>query len=306
VTVDLWVPARTPAFRRTGLEAIATVHEYAPAGPWPDRPGHGDMLVADHDVRAAIEIAPRLEGLRIVQTLSAGVDHIVDRIPAGVTLCNASGVHDIAVAEWVVLAILASNRRLPQLIEAQLSHSWSKDDARGTDLDGARVLILGHGSIGRAVEARLLPFGVDVVRVAGHEREGVHRLADLPLLLPTVDILVVLLPLTAATRGLVGADLLRRLKAGALVVNGSRGAVIDTAALMEALAAGRVRAALDVTDPEPLPDGHPLWSMPDVIITPHVAGDVAAEEDRAWGLVTEQLRRLARGEPLHNVVVDGY
>jgi phosphoglycerate dehydrogenase-like enzyme len=120
------------------------------------------------------------------------------------------------------------------------------------------------------------------------------------------DILIVLLPLTPATRRFVGTEILSHMKPGALLVNASRGAVVDTDALMAALADGRIRAALDVTDPEPLPDGHPLWSMPGVLITPHVAGDVSAEEDRAWALIADQAGRLARGEPLRNIVTDGY
>ena len=135
---------------------------------------------------------------------------------------------------------------------------------------------------------------------------GVLPIEDLPDLLPAADIVVILLPLTASTRGLVNADVLLRMREGALLVNGSRGGVVDTDALMAALGAGRIRAALDVTDPEPLPDGHPLWSLPGVLITPHVAGDVRREEERAWGLVADQVARLARGEPLRNVVVDGY
>jgi phosphoglycerate dehydrogenase-like enzyme len=264
------------------------------------------MLVADHDVRAALEAASRLDGLRVIQTLSAGVDRIVDRLPPGVTLCDASGVHDVGVAEWVVMAILASNRRLPQLIDAQRASAWRREGSRGDDLEGSNVLILGYGSIGRAVENRLVPFGVEVVRVARRERDGVHALAGLPALLPSADVLVILLPLTTETRGLVNAGLLSQLKPGALVVNASRGAVVDTPALLAALTDRRIRAALDVTDPEPLPDGHPLWSMPGVLITPHVAGDVSGEEGRAWALVADQVARLARGEPLRNVVVDGY
>jgi phosphoglycerate dehydrogenase-like enzyme len=265
------------------------------------------MLVADHDVTTAIEAISRIDGLRVVQTMSAGVDRIVDLIPAGITLCDASGVHDVGVAEWIVMAILASNRRLPQLIEAQQRGSWRHGEAaRGDDLDGSRLLVLGYGSIGRAVEERLRPFGVAVDRVARREREGVHPLADLPALIPSADILVVLLPLTLETRGFVGPEILSLMKSGSLLVNASRGAVVDTAALMAALADGRIRAALDVTDPEPLPDGHPLWSMPGVLITPHVAGDVSHEEDRAWALVADQVGRLARGEPLRNVVTDGY
>ncbi len=304
--LDLWIPAGTPQGRRTVLSGAANLHDYPAAGPWPDHLGHGDMLVAGHDVRAALEAVSRLDGLRLLQTLSAGVDRIVDRLPAGITLCDASGVHDVGVAEWIVLAILASFRRLPELIEAQRVTTWRHEAARGDEVHGSSVIILGHGSIGRAVEQRLAPFGVDVVRVARSEREGVHGLADLPTLLPSADVLVILLPLTTETRGLVGAEVLSRLKPGALLVNASRGAVVDTTALIAALSDGRIRAALDVTDPEPLPDGHPLWSMPGVLITPHVAGDVSGEEDRAWALVADQVGRLTRGEPLRNVVVDGY
>jgi phosphoglycerate dehydrogenase-like enzyme len=307
VKPDLWVPARTPPRRREALAGIADLHEYPPQVSSPGRLGRGDMLVADHDLTAALDAISRIDGLRVVQTMSAGVDRIVDQIPAGITLCDASGVHDIGVAEWIVMAILASNRRLLNLIEGQRAASWRYSEAaRGDDLEGSRVLILGYGSIGRAVEDRLVPFGVAVDRVARHERDGVHSQADLPDLVPLADILIVLLPLTPATRRFVGTEILSHMKPGALLVNASRGAVVDTDALMAALADGRIRAALDVTDPEPLPDGHPLWSMPGVLITPHVAGDVSAEEDRAWALIADQAGRLARGEPLRNVVTDGY
>jgi phosphoglycerate dehydrogenase-like enzyme len=306
VKLDLWIPARTPTDRRADLSSLALLHDYPPSGSWPEHPERGDMLVADHDVQAALDAIPHLAELRVVQTLSAGVDRVVGHIPPGITLCDASGVHDVAVAEWIVMAILATNHRLPQLVEAQRAASWRREDVRGDDLEGSRVLILGYGSIGLALERRLEPFGVDVVRVARHERDGVHPLADLASLLPSADILVILLPLTDETRKLVGAAVLALMKPGALVVNASRGAVIDTTALMAALADRRIRAALDVTDPEPLPAGHPLWSLPGVLITPHVAGDVNREEDRAWAHVADQVGRLVRGEPLRNVVVDGY
>jgi phosphoglycerate dehydrogenase-like enzyme len=305
--LDLWIPDRTPQRWRSTIDGVANLHEYPVSGASPEHLGRADMLVASHDGQAVIEAISRLDGLRVVQTLSAGVDWIVDRVPSGITLCDASGVHDVGVAEWIVLAILASNRRLPQLIEAQLTGAWRHDETtRGDDLDGSTALILGYGSIGRAVEERLVPFGMKLVRVARHGRENVHPLADLPVLLPSADIVVILLPLTSETRGLVTADLLARMKPEALLVNASRGAVVDTQALMAALGSGRIRAALDVTDPEPLPDGHPLWSMPGVLITPHVAGDVSGEEGRAWTFVADQVARLARGEPLHNVVADGY
>jgi len=303
---DLWIPARTPAEPRAALSDLASLHDFPASGPLPERMSHGELLVSAPDLGAARQVIPRVDGLKVVQTFSAGVDSIVDHIPPGITLCNATGVHDVSVAEWVLMAILASNRRLPPLVEAQARREWLRKREVADDLDGANVLIVGYGSIGQAVEERLRPFGATVVRVARRERDGVHSLSALQSLLPSADILVILLPLTPETRGLVGADVLSRMQPGALLVNASRGAVVDTDALVAALGEGGIRAALDVTDPEPLPDGHPLWSMPGVLITPHVAGDVRREEERAWRLVAEQVGRLARGEPLRNVVEDGY
>jgi phosphoglycerate dehydrogenase-like enzyme len=167
-------------------------------------------------------------------------------------------------------------------------------------------MILGYGSIGAAVEARLVPFEVDFIRVARRARPGVHAADELPELLPRADVLVVLLPLTPATEGLLDADLLGRLRSGALLVNAARGAILDTAALIELLRAGCLRAALDVTDPEPLPPEHPLWEIPGVLITPHLAGDSPAAERSAFALAGEQVRRYVRGEPLANVVEHGY
>jgi phosphoglycerate dehydrogenase-like enzyme len=168
------------------------------------------------------------------------------------------------------------------------------------------VVLLGAGSIGSAVEARLAPFGATIVRVARRPRPGVLTMAELPAVLPTADIVVSLLPLTPETRGVVDARFLAAMPDGALLVNASRGGIVDTAALTAEVVQRRLRAAVDVTDPEPLPDGHPLWSAPGVILTPHVASDVHAEIPRAWQLAFEQVGRYARGEPLINVVTDGY
>ena len=166
------------------------------------------------------------------------------------------------------------------------------------------MLILGYGSIGRAVEARLMPFGIKVLRVARHPREGVHAVTELAALLPDCDVVVILLPLTAETRGLVDNRFLSAMKPGALLLNPARGAIVDTEALITAVRAGRLRAALDVTDPEPLPEGHPLWSAPGVLITPHVAGAPIRWRARAYRFVGDQLRRYASGEPLRNVRAD--
>jgi phosphoglycerate dehydrogenase-like enzyme len=156
------------------------------------------------------------------------------------------------------------------------------------------------------VEARLAPFGVTIQRVARHARAAVSDTTDLPKLLPQADIVVILLPLTSETERFVDAKFLSLMRPGALLVNPARGRLVDTTALMNALERRRIRAALDVTDPEPLPDGHPLWKMDGVLITPHIAGSVAAAYDRAWRLVVEQLRRYINGEPLRNVVTNGY
>ena len=168
------------------------------------------------------------------------------------------------------------------------------------------MLIVGYGSIGRALEARLAPFGARIVRVARHARDGVHSTDQLPHLLPHADAVVILLPLTSATRGMVNADFLAAMRPGALLVNAARGPIVDTDALLAALRAERIQAALDVTDPEPLPDGHPLWSAPGVLITPHIGGAVFRVYERGWRFAGEQVRRYLDGEPLLNVVKDGY
>ncbi|TMF89784.1 MAG: dehydrogenase [Chloroflexi bacterium] len=240
--------------------------------------------------------------------MAAGVDWLLDAIPSGVTLCDGAGVHDVPVAEWVVMTMLAAYHNLPTYVDAQRRERWHRGgiDAGGDDLEGTTVLIVGYGSIGRAVEARLTSFGVKLLRVARHPREGVHPLSELAALLPEADVVVILLPLTAETRRLVDARFLSAMRPGALLINPARGAIVDTEALTGAVLASRLRAALDVTDPEPLPDGHPLWSAPGVLITPHVAGSVRKLLDRAWRLIADQVRRYQIGDPLRNVVVDGY
>ncbi len=307
MSVDVWIPERTRREHCALLPREAVAHEIPAEGTLPERLGHGDFLVAAFDTERLLDVVPRLEGLRVVQTLSAGVDRLVDRIPPGITLCDASGVHDVSVAEWVVMAILASIRNLPQHVATQRDARWPDGQpAEGDDLDGATVLILGYGSIGRAVEARLAPFGAQFLRVALHARDGVSAVGELPALLPDADVVVVLLPLTDATRCLVDGMFLGRMRPGALLVNAARGPIVDVSALVAALQARRIRAALDVTDPEPLPAGHPLWSAPDVLITPHIGGWVRKRLDRSWRLVADQVGRFSRGEPLRNVVVEGY
>lgn len=245
-----------------------------------------------------------LPGLRVAQSLSAGVDWLLPNVPARIIVCRAVGVHDGPVSEWVVAAILAMQRRLPAFIEFQRRAEWNRSGAQPAtidDLEGHTVVVVGHGSIGRALAARLAPFGVRVIGVARHARDDAQPVSALPELLPEADVVVDLLPLTPETERFVDAAFLGRMKPGALFVNAGRGKTVDTAALLEALRSGRIRAALDVTDPEPLPADHPLWHAPNLLITPHVAGSVTRWEERGYRFAGEQIRRYAAGEPLLGV-----
>ena len=271
--------------------------------------GHeeAEFLVISDDP-AVLEALPGLRAARVVQTVSAGTDWIERRVPPWATLCNARGARDTAVAEWVIAALLAAQHGL---LRAARERTWAEGRQEAgaatgrtqwiADLEGATVLIVGHGSIGRAVAARLAAFGVTVVGVASRARDGVHGVDELATLLPAADAVVVLAPLSDRTRGLLGAAELAVMRDGALLVNAGRGPVVDTGALVAELERGRLRAVLDVTDPEPLPAGHPLWDLA-LAITPHDAGDTPDADQRAFVLAAEQLVRYARGEPLHNVV----
>ncbi|MFC9691722.1 2-hydroxyacid dehydrogenase [Kribbella sp. NPDC056951] len=252
------------------------------------------------DLPAAFAAMP---DLKVVQLQTAGYEAVVPHLPEGVTLCNARGVHDASTAELAVGLILASYRRLPRAVRNQELGVWPTDYVDMDDsLADRTVLIVGYGSIGEALERRLAGFECEVIRVARRPRDGVHPTTDLPELLPQADVVVPLTPATDETRGMVDAKFLARLKDGALLVNVARGVIVDTSALVAELGTGRISAALDVTDPEPLPSGHPLWSAPNVLINPHRGGASTAFEPRVARLVRAQLERFAQGEALINVV----
>lgn len=302
--MNLWIPDQPGHEALEAVPAGVSCHRFPASGPLPQAIGEAEFLIPSQDSEELLQLLPEMEALRVVQTLSAGIDWLGARIPNGVTLCDAAGARDVAVAEWVLTAILSTVKLVGEMRDRQRAHRWQWSEPQ--DLAGKTVTILGYGSIGAAVEARLHPFGVEIVRVARRARPDVHPVTDLPELLEKTDVLVVLLPLTAATTGMLGAELLSRLPQGALLVNGSRGAIVDTDALLGLLDEERVKAVLDVTEPEPLPPGHPLWDAKGVLITPHMAGDSPLAQQHAWELVAEQVGRYARGEALVNVVQGDY
>jgi phosphoglycerate dehydrogenase-like enzyme len=249
----------------------------------------------------------KVPNLELVQLLTAGYEDVQAVLPEGVQLANATGVHDASTAELAVALTLASLRDLPDFLAAQQERTWLPTVFHQALAD-KRVLVLGYGAIGRAIAARLIPFEVQVTAVASRARAGdelvrsVHGVDELPALLPEHDVVVVIVPLSQHTAGLVDDAFLTAMPDGSLLVNVARGGVVDTDALVRHAGAGRLRAALDVTDPEPLPRDHPLWTTPGVIITPHVGGASTAFMPRAARLLQEQLGAYAAGRPLRNLV----
>jgi phosphoglycerate dehydrogenase-like enzyme len=260
------------------------------------------FLHADPEAaRAAIEAMPRL---RVIQTMSAGVDAFTSIVPDGVILCDARGVHGSSTSEWALTAILSVFREFGRFERARLDRRW--DQSATDELAGKRVLIVGAGDVGQQLQRRLHACDASTVMVARSARNGVHGVDELPELLPDFDVVVLIVPKTSETVGMVDADFLARMPDGALLVNAARGPVVRTDDLLAELQSGRLRAALDVTDPEPLPSDHPLWTAPNLLLTPHVAGSVLGFPNRVVELIVAQIRRYQGGEPLINVVAGEY
>lgn len=245
-----------------------------------------------------------MPNLAVVQTLTAGVDGVKKHVPAHALLCNAAGVHDAATAELTVGLMIAAQRAFGVYWQRQQDQHWQHDFNPG--LADARVLVIGAGHIGKAIVRRLLPFEVHIDRVARTARTDelgvVHDRSALDVLLPQADIVSIIVPLSESTHHLVDAAFLSHMKDGALLVNTSRGRVVDQNALLRELESGRLRAALDVQDPEPLPTGHPLWNAPNTLITPHIGGDTGAFIPRAQRLVVSQVTKWLNNEPLDNII----
>jgi len=282
-----------------------------------------DVWIPDPYSNRATRTWPHLRRVRLVLALLAGTEWIPGIVGPHVTICNAHGAHNISTAEWTVASILTMLKYFPFYLDVQHAGKWKlrykasanyaelTGDARPIyppvmleELTGKKVLLVGYGSIGTEIERMLAPFHVDMVRVARSARTQpeVFAVGDLDKLLPQAEIVILILPSTAETRGLIGARQFAMMRQGALLVNAARGPIVDTDALIDALQSCKIRAAIDVTDPEPLPDGHPLWDCPNLLITPHVGGSSPQFARNAVRVAAEELRRYMKGEPLHNVV----
>ena len=246
------------------------------------------------------QVLSQMSSLEVVQTLTAGVDNVRPHVPDGVQLCSGRGIHDASTAELTLTLLLSSLRGVPDFVRAQDRREWTPQWRPA--LADRHVLLVGHGAIGQAIEARLRPFEVTVTKVARTARDDVRAIEELPELLADADVVILIVPLTDSTRGLVDAAFLERMKDGALLVNMARGEVVVTDDLVAALHTGRITAALDVVDPEPLPSDSPLWGAPGLLVSPHVGGASSAMWPRAHRVVRDQLHRYAAGEPLWNVM----
>ncbi|MCK1797651.1 2-hydroxyacid dehydrogenase [Streptomyces sp. XM4193] len=306
--LDVWLPF--PASETEGLPSSFQYRFWDGSKEFPADPAECAFYVVPYmkGPEVAVRPLPEMKQLRVIQTVTAGIDHVTPGLAGlapGVRLCNARGVHDASTSELALTLTLASLRGVPGFVRDQAERRWQA--VRLPALADKRVLIVGYGSIGRAVEERLIPFEVARVdRIARTARESVHGpvhgLGDLADLLPTADVVILVTPLTEQTRGMVDAAFLGRMKDEALLVNVGRGPVVDTDALLAELRSGRLRAALDVTDPEPLSVDHPLWDAPGLLLTPHVGGLSSAFMPRARRLLASQLGRFAAGEELEHVV----
>ena len=278
---------------------------YDPDGPLPEEAASAEVLVAPFAASPqVVRLVERLPAVRLVQLLTAGAESWVGRLPEHVALSDCRGAHGGATAEWIVAVLLAVYRELPGFVRDQDARRW--DEHSTDELAGKRVLLVGAGDLAENAARRLAPFEVTTTRVGRRARPGVHAIEDVHDLLPDHDATVLVVPLTDDTRGLADARFLAAMPDGAVLVNAARGPVVDTDALVRELRSGRLRAALDVTDPEPLPPDHPLWSAPGQLVTPHVGGSVPSGTRRASAVVAEQLAAFARGDDPPNLVVDGY
>lgn len=248
----------------------------------------------------ALEPISQMSSLQVIQSPNAGVDDVLAILPEGVTLCNAQGVHDASTAELAIGLTISARRGFATFMPSQLNGVWNHQ--RRSSLADSRVAIVGMGSIGSRIARQLEAFSVEIISFTRSGNGGSRPMSDFDALLPTLDVIILILPLTTDSHHLMNRRRIESMKLGATLINVARGGVVDTDALVDALKEGRITAGLDVTDPEPLPQGHPLWRAPNVIITPHVGGDSSAFNPRVRALIESQLAKFATGKPLANIV----
>jgi phosphoglycerate dehydrogenase-like enzyme len=253
--------------------------------------------------RPALELTKKMPNLKVLQMPNAGYDDAMEFVRKGITLCNGRSIHDDSTAELAVGLTIASLRGFPDFVRNQDKSSWVH--VKNKSINDRRIGIIGFGSIGSTIAKMLSGFSVEIVPFTQSGRDNTTAISDLDKHLPTLDVVILILPLTAESKHLFNAKRLSLMKDGALLVNVARGPIVDTDALVKELNSGRITAAVDVTDPEPLPSDHPLWQAKGVLISPHVGGNTTAFEKRARKLIESQLNLLAEGKPLNNVIVAG-
>ena len=253
--------------------------------------------------RPALELTKKMPNLKILQMPNAGFDDALEFVRDGITLCNGRSIHDDSTAELAVGLTIASLRGFPDFVRNQDKSSWVH--VKNKSINDRRIGIIGFGSIGSTIAKMLSGFSVEILPFTQSGRDNTTAISDLDKHLPTLDVVILILPLTPESKHLFNAKRLSLMKDGALLVNVARGPIVDTDALVKELNSGRITAAVDVTDPEPLPSDHPLWQAKGVLISPHVGGNTTAFEKRARKLIESQLNLLAEGKPLNNVIVAG-
>jgi len=308
------------------LESFPSGIELVPIPANPESEISVDFWIPPPAAVLGQKVWPHLRGVTVAQSMMAGTEWLTDLVGPSVTVCNAQGAHSISTAEWTMAAIFSMLKYVPLYHDLQHKAEWCSRKKGSAiyaelhndhlpqfppimqeELHAKRVLLVGYGDIGKTIESYLGPFGVEITRVARTARMSpeVHAVDELDSLLPNAEILILILPETPQSRGLIGAKQMALMPQGAVLVNSARGPIVQTDALVEALNAGHIRAAVDVTDPEPLPPEHPLWKCPNLLITPHVAGSTPQFSPRAIRIAADQVRRLLAGQPLVNVVQKG-
>jgi phosphoglycerate dehydrogenase-like enzyme len=304
MTITVLVPDDYGMSALAGIEGVRLI-QFDAREPLPPGGEQAEVLIPGFMAQKyTVALIERLPNLKLVQLLSAGSEHWHGKLPDGVLLSICRGAHGGSTAEWVIAALLTIYRELREFEQARTAKRW---DQHVTDtLQDKRILVVGAGDLGQQLKRRLDTFDAQTTLVGNHARDGVHGTEALPDLLPHHDAVVLMVPVTAATTGMVDAAFLAGMPDNAILVNAARGQIVHTDALLAELHKGRLRAALDVTDPEPLPADHPLWTAPNLLLTPHVGGAVAGHRKRAYAVVADELARFAAGKEPENLVRGDY